>query len=384
MAQFNVTCRGCKSHFIAKGKSAEFCTTLCRISYYARLKSDEFFKTGTENKNYVICEVCKWAVSSVTGSHLNSYHPEYTTESYKSQFPNSQTKCTSLIKKVAIGGIRGGARIRETGHRERMSNNFKGDLNPMHRSNTTDLQRKQISPYSLEFYKKRDVGLTNDQAQQMADDKNSSFEKTSWTQQKYWIDKGLSEQESINKISELQKTFSLDICIHKYGEVEGRKRWQERQDKWKAKVFNANQHIGGGLSKVSNDLFSSLESFVTTKKLSFKTGKNEKFIRDTKFDRVYKYDFCIPELRLMIEFHGDYWHCNPNKWTGTQTNKVKSLTAQEIWEYDKRKKECAESYGYTLMFIWETDYYVNSQAEIDKCIAFINEQHEKILKEINT
>ena len=48
----------------------------------------------------------------------------------------------------------------------------------------------------------------------------------------YWIKKGFSEEDAIKQVSKDQSTFSLDKCIEKYGEEDGRKRWQERQDKW--------------------------------------------------------------------------------------------------------------------------------------------------------
>lgn len=49
----------------------------------------------------------------------------------------------------------------------------------------------------------------------------------------YWINKnGLSEYEARLKVAEVQTTFSLEICIEKYGEEEGFNRWKERQEKW--------------------------------------------------------------------------------------------------------------------------------------------------------
>ena len=47
----------------------------------------------------------------------------------------------------------------------------------------------------------------------------------------------------------------------------------------------------------------------------------------------------------IIEFNGDYWHCNPNIFPSDYFNSVKQKTANEIWDYDKRKKECAEEYN---------------------------------------
>ena len=56
-------------------------------------------------------------------------------------------------------------------------------------------------------------------------------EKTT-TNIEYWLSKGLTEDESKAKLKERQTTFSLSKCVEKYGEVEGNKRFLERQKKW--------------------------------------------------------------------------------------------------------------------------------------------------------
>ena len=70
--------------------------------------------------------------------------------------------------------------------------------------------------------------------------------------------------------------------------------------------------------------------------------------------------------------------CTPNLGFGEKIydkdfyNKVKQKTAQEIWNYDNIKKECAEYYGYDILYIWEYDYYQNREEVINKCIEFLN------------
>ena len=53
----------------------------------------------------------------------------------------------------------------------------------------------------------------------------------------FWTTRGYSEEEAAEKVRERQRTFTLEKCILKYGEQEGVRRWQERQDKW-LKSFN--------------------------------------------------------------------------------------------------------------------------------------------------
>lgn len=52
------------------------------------------------------------------------------------------------------------------------------------------------------------------------------------TKIEYWLNKGYNKEEAEQKLRERQQTFSLQKCIDKYGEIDGLKRWQQRQDKW--------------------------------------------------------------------------------------------------------------------------------------------------------
>jgi G:T-mismatch repair DNA endonuclease (very short patch repair protein) len=66
-------------------------------------------------------------------------------------------------------------------------------------------------------------------------------------------------------------------------------------------------------------------------------------------------DIFIPKLNLIIEFNGDYWHCNPKKYNADYYNQVKGKTAKELWDYDKKKIDLIRSYGYNLEVVWESD-----------------------------
>ena len=84
-------------------------------------------------------------------------------------------------------------------------------------------------------------------------------------------------------------------------------------------------------------------------------------------------DIFIPKFNLIIEYFGDYWHCNPEKYSPDYFNKKKSLTAKEIWDYDKMKLELIKSYGYNLEVIWESELKLNN----DKLLTIINNYDSK-------
>ncbi len=77
---------------------------------------------------------------------------------------------------------------------------------------------------------------------------------------------------------------------------------------------------------------------------------------DTKICDVF-----IPSLNLIIEYNGDYWHCNPKKYESDYYNQKKGMTAQQIWNQDKMKVDLINEYGYNLEVIWESDLKHNNQ-----------------------
>jgi len=54
------------------------------------------------------------------------------------------------------------------------------------------------------------------------------------TQLDYYISRGYGQEEAEELLLERQKTFTLEKCIEKHGIEEGTKIWRERQDKWLA------------------------------------------------------------------------------------------------------------------------------------------------------
>lgn len=70
----------------------------------------------------------------------------------------------------------------------------------------------------------------------------------------------------------------------------------------------------------------------------------------------YICDIFIPELNLIIEYNGDYWHCNPFKYEPKYYHKIKNMLAEDIWDYDKKKIDLIKNNGYNLEIVWENDY----------------------------
>lgn len=365
-------CKYCDLKYLTRANISHFCSKNCRIEHDRKKKENELLESGIINVDYVICQICGSPVGSVTGQHLKKYHPEHNTESYKLLFPGFLTMSEKLTSSITAGSKNAGARMREPKHRARLSNLYSGENNPMHKSKTTDEKRRSVSPFSPDFYLKKNPNISIESAKKLAAEKLTETKVVSWVKKEYWMNKGMPEEDAILTVSKKQKTFSLDICIEKRGEIEGKKIWLDRQKLWKSKVFNENTHIGGGRSMIADELILTLIDITRLLKIDncILYGKKEKFIK-TKNGNAYKYDLTFNTIKKIIEFNGDYWHCNPQLYEAEYINRVKMISANDIWEYDKSKIDAANNHGYEVLTIWESDYRKDSRGEIKKCIDFI-------------
>ncbi len=119
----------------------------------------------------------------------------------------------------------------------------------------------------------------------------------------------------------------------------------------------------------------SIFEYVNTKHVDLKFEIEK---RITKQDKEYFGDIVSFEKKLLIEFNGDYWHCNPEKYDSKFFHQVKKMHACEIWINDAKRLETISSFGYKILVIWESEYKNGSW--IDKLDRWLEEN----AKEDNT
>lgn len=209
----------------------------------------------------------------------------------------------------------------------------------------------------------------------------------------YWMNrKGLSFEEATQKISSLQDTRSIDSIMQRrrVGIDEAKNLQQQISDKWQQTltlksnyrdicaskgrtrvqltqeygseraeeiIRNRIKRSTGGISATSQTFIDMLPEICFDGDIFY--GKNELCLKDQKLNCYYKYDFCNKTKKLIIEFHGDYWHCNPAKFGKDYFNPTTQRYAGDQWERDNRKKQVAEAEGYTVIIVWESDFNKN-------------------------
>ena len=194
----------------------------------------------------------------------------------------------------------------------------------------------------------------------------------------YYLAKGLSEHEARAKLKERQSTFSLEKCIERYGEVEGRRRFDERQKKWQdtlnskpveeiERISKCKMGNGCGYSKISQKLFDEIVAQLGQNKFSeifYATNGqdscfNEYMVYDPATSSQFFLDFYVKDNNKVIEFDGDYWHGEKR---GCQ-------------EYDREREQKLRELGYVnIMRVRERDYKNNPDEVVQECLSFIRKQ----------
>ena len=352
-------CLECGTEFMTQ--TNKFCSIKCRDLNAVKRQAERLI--GIEGEDYIVCKWCKMKCVRIYGGHINHFHKGKTTDDYRKEFPGERLSTTKDGMKVAQGFVR--YTQSEEGKKE-LSERAKGDLNPNSKINATEEERKSRSPFSKEFYKKH--GFTEEEAKEKVSEfateaLNGRLTETNF---EYWLEKTDGDEELAKELyKDRQATFTLEKCIIRHGEIAGTQIWNDRQEKWKNKVFNDIQFIGCGKSKISHNMF----SFLTEDKNLY---ENEKYIKHN--NHIHKYDYCDRNSKRIIEFNGDFWHCNPKIYKFDYFHPVKNKTAQEIWDYDVMKIKAAEFYNYEVLTIWEYEYVNFPDETIKKCIQFLNEK----------
>lgn len=185
----------------------------------------------------------------------------------------------------------------------------------------------------------------------------------------YYTSRGYTEQEAVEIIRNRQDTTSEESFRSRYGVEEGSRLYREYWDKISSqRKFPAlveryglesaierleKRRCKASVSNASQMFFQRLlqsldESGIDYGSFYYEYGKGTR-------ERYYFYDLCFSQRKLVIEYHGDYWHANPNIYEETWVHPVTKKTAKEIWEYDETKISTIRNLGFDVVIVWESD-----------------------------
>ena len=144
---------------------------------------------------------------------------------------------------------------------------------------------------------------------------------------------------------------------------------QEKIEINRKKLFN-----NSGYSKISQKLFWNIYEKFSENNIKFEELTGELVLYNKDLNKHYRYDYVDFTRKKIIEFNGDFWHCNPEKYNEDFNHKILKSSAKKIWMNDKIKIDWISSKGYKVMVIWESEYRKDPKQTLEKCIEFINEK----------
>lgn len=203
---------------------------------------------------------------------------------------------------------------------------------------------------------------------------NSYCERQSYTntlsyyKEKYGNDIGEKKWKNLNKT----KSHSLDTYLERYnGDIELATK----------KLTDFFRNLGSGeiSSNISNQLFNELTPILLNKGYTklFHHTYNHEWVINVKHYKTIFLDFYLRETGKVIEFFGDYWHCNPYKYKPDQYINIGGTQQKvsDVWENDKKRIDFILKIPYIndVKIVWETDYRNNPNRVINECIEYLTE-----------
>jgi very-short-patch-repair endonuclease len=124
-------------------------------------------------------------------------------------------------------------------------------------------------------------------------------------------------------------------------------------------AFFLSEHrtVSQGQLEILNHLSSSLTGAMFEGEKYFSSGTYRYFV-----------DIFSENLKMIVEYNGDYWHCNPLTYTGSFFHSKKQKYASQIWGEDMERMNIFKKMGYHTITVWESEYYGDKQGVLDRLV----------------
>lgn len=137
----------------------------------------------------------------------------------------------------------------------------------------------------------------------------------------------IGEAKYKERCEKISYTNTLDYYVKRFGEEEGKLRYK---NKLKQTTISKKSSLVNNLLDMLNIAYLPEENI-----------------------GVKSVDYYLPEYNIVIEYYGDYWHCNPKKYESNFFHPQIKLTAKEIWNKDKIRLDMILNEVNSVIIIWE-------------------------------
>lgn len=180
-----------------------------------------------------------------------------------------------------------------------------------------------------------------------------------------WYNKNKKISDSVSKLDHNRDNVSLKSFKLRLGNKQGQIEYDNLCEKHRKIAIKNNSYLhfgknNGCVSKISTKFYNDIKKIFEVE-------------REFKINRYY-YDFKIGNT--IIEFNGDYWHCNPEKYSPDDIVKFpnRTISAKDKWKEDNIKLNLAKNNGFRTIIVWENDYRNNKEETILKITKLIKNE----------
>lgn len=306
-------------------------------------------------KNKLVCKICGFEGIALI-KHINCKH-NLSGQDYKKLYSVDKLLITSDETKKKLSNS--------------IKTHFKSVIN---RKKNSEVQKNGASIFTIKYWINK--GFTEIDAKNKVSEiqrKNSeksvlkgNFKERSYLCAEYWIKKGKTKKEAVEIIRQQQSVYSSKSAKFKgHSQTdEGKKKISDSMKKLINEIgpIKWADHFGkfDGTSKIEIEFYNYIKENIDSS------------VESNVIIGLHIVDVLRCEDKKIIEFYGDYWHCNPIKYNAFDEVKFvknKKNKAKDVWEKDSIRSLHLKNLGYTMLVIWESDW--NNKKE--ECIKQIKE-----------
>lgn len=176
---------------------------------------------------------------------------------------------------------------------------------------------------------------------------------------RYGIEEGTKKyNERCKKIS---KSQYIEWYIEKYGKEEGTKKYLSKLQKLHENCNNI------GISKYQQKIFDYL---------------NNKESGEWEIEKCLcggRVDMYNEKYNIIIEYYGDFWHCNPSVYKPGFFNRQLKMTLEEKNKFDKNRLNFIQqnTNNSNILIIWESSKILDNVEKMNNILDFYKTQKDK-------
>jgi very-short-patch-repair endonuclease len=311
------------------------------------IRSNFYHSTKPAKSNY-ICQICGVGFAEINhlAKHLTDSHPQVINEKYylehfwKKGDPDG--KCLECGKELKFLNFKRGYQkfCYNTDCNVKYHNKHK-NRHQCGENISQGQKRTQNMPNQIGFWVKK--GYTEEQAKAL-----------------------VTERQTTNSIKKIMQRESCNLTEAKKIRKQITEKWQNTLDQKspeeKQRILLAKIGQGFTISKAEKEIYNTLKEILPVSHSFSLQEKSKGYVYDIQYENK------------LIEYNGDYYHCNPKIYKEDYYNKKLHMTSKEKWQKDKDKEKFAKKKGYEMLTIWESDYKKDKEATIQKCLEFLNNE----------